>query len=294
MLKHYLLPLFIVFCGALGGPSFPTRAAPESAADAMTYADLADLALPAKIVAKVRIVEAIPLKPTAAAPSPSARERTYVDAEIVDLIRGQLDTPRAISLLVDVPLDARGRPFKIKKSLMLIFAQPVPSRSGFVQLESSDAAVSWTEQRESSVRAILTGATAADSPPNVRGVDNGFSAAGTVPGERETQIFLLTDSRPVSLNVSRHADMAPLWSVALGEIADHGAPPPTRNSLLWYQLACHLPAQFPEAKLAALPADQVDAVRDDYDLVMKGLGNCPRGRQTQSFIAPNVQNRAQN
>lgn len=250
---------------------------PELTADPLTYADLADLALPARIVAKVQVTETIALKVATDGAVPSSVERLYVSAQIVDLIRGQTDTPRTITFLDDVPRDARGKVPKLKNTTLLIFARPVSERLDEVQLDAPDAAIAWSSVRDSTVRAILQAATAPDSPPVIKGVDSAFSVAGTIPGERETQIFLQTDSRPVSLIVSRHANAAPARTVALGEIVDQGAPLPASNTLLWYQLACHLPKMFPPAKLPAT-ADDAQAVREDYAVVMAGLGTCARGR----------------
>lgn len=248
------------------------------APDPLSYADLADLALPAKIVAKVQITETIGLKPVPGVAPQADTSRLYVSAQITDLLRGQVDTPQAVSFLDDVVRDARGKVPKLKNTLALVFGRPVPDRPNDIQLNAPDAAIAWSPMRESTVRAILVAAAAPDSPPTIRGVDSAFSVPGTIPGERETQIFLQTDSQPVSLVVTRHANEAPRWSVALGEIVDHGAPPPRRDSLLWYQLACHLPPEVPATKLVNVP-EQADAIRDDYALVLRGLGPCHRARR---------------
>ncbi len=278
VLKHSILRVVLLFFSLILR-STAGYGAPESGPiDQLHYADLADHALPAKIVAKVVIIDSIPLAPEAGAPLPNGRTRQYIDAQIIDLIRGQSDTPRMVSFLADILPDARGKQPKLKKSVMLIFARPVPARSGFVQLEATNALLNWTPTRESLVRSILLAATAPDSPPNVSGIESAFSVDGTVPGERETQIFLQTDSRPVSITVTRRANEEPHWSLASGEIADHGAPPPPHDTLLWYLLACHLPLTYPEAKLDATPAAQANAIRADYAVVMKDLGPCRPAR----------------
>jgi len=278
VLKHsfiYRLMLAIA-AGAMATPALSANGIVAS--DPLTYADLADLALPAKIVAKVQITETIALKAGPDSPPRADVERLYVSAQIADLLRGQVDTPRAVSFLDDVVRDARGKVPKLKNTIALVFGRPVPDRPNDLQLNAPDAAIAWSPMRESIVRAILVAAAAPDSPPTIRGVDSAFSVPGTIPGERETQIFLQTDSRPVSLVITRHANEAPNWTVALGEIVDHGVPPPVHDSLLWYQLACHLPPEVPAAKLVSVP-DQAEAIRADYALVLQGLGPCRRGRR---------------
>jgi hypothetical protein len=277
-LRHSILYGLVVVMAAGLLPSMAHSAADAASQDSLSYADLADLALPAKIVAKVQITEAIPLKTAQNAAPAAGSERFYLTARIADLVRGQVDTPQTISFVTDVQRDQRGKVPKLKNTIAIIFARPVAGHPGDVQLDAPDAAIGWTTQRESVVRSILVAAAAPDSPPAIAGVDSAFSVPGTIPGERETQIFLQTDSRPVSLVIARHANEAPSWTVALGEIVDRGVPPPPHDSLLWYQLACHLPRDVPVAKLVAVP-DQAEAIRSDYAVVMQGLGPCVRGRR---------------
>ena len=278
MVKQHISCVFGPLLLATGAAHFPASAAPAVVPAGVHYADLAALALPAEIVAKVRILEVIEVKPTAGEVRIPNHTRLYLDAQIEALLKGAPDTPKLVSFLVDVPLDARGHPPKIKKSAQLIFARAVLGRSGFVQLNASNAMFEWSDERESLARSILVAKAAADSPPQVMGIDNGFSVAGTVAGERETQIFLRTDSRPVSLTISHHPGEATQWSVALGEIADHGAPPPPANTLLWYELACMLPAHYPEAKLSGQSEEAAGAIRVDYDFVIQSLAPCERRR----------------
>ena len=101
------------------------------------------------------------------------------------------------------------------------------------------------------------------------------SCPGPLPGEGETQIFLTTaDSRPVSLSVVRDAAGQRNWSVALSEVIAAAAPPPPRDTLLWYRLACALPAQLPHASAVDDVADNAARARDDYAFVMQSLGRC--------------------
>ena len=62
--------------------------------------------------------------------------------------------------------------------------------------------------------------------PRLVGIGKAFHSPGSLPGESETQLFLLaTDNRPVSISVLRRPGQAPRWAVALGEIVDEAAAP---------------------------------------------------------------------
>jgi hypothetical protein len=276
MIKQQFSGFFLMLLAVCAGPPAHSESAPTPLPDKVQYADLADRAIPAEIVAKVRVMDATEMKAATPATHPATRVRVYLEAEIIALIKGPQGLAQRVSLLADLPLDARGRLPKIKKTEQLIFARSVPQRSGFVQLIGSDTMLDWTVRRESLVRAILASEAAPDSPPKILGIDSGFSVAGTVAGERETQIFLATRAHPVSLTISRRAGEAVRWSVALGEIADEGAKAPTHDSLLWYELACHLPTSYPEALLATQSSDTAEALRADYSVVLRGLGACAR------------------
>ncbi|MBU6208041.1 MAG: hypothetical protein KGQ42_10170, partial [Alphaproteobacteria bacterium] len=204
--------------------------------------------------------------------------RRYIEGQIETLIKGPRDVSPLIKMTVELPLDARGKTEKIKKTEQIIFAQSVAGTPNVLQLIAPDAMIDWNAARESRVHGIIAESLGSHSPPRIEGVESAFSAPGNLPGERDTQIFLATDSRPVSLSITRKPDEDPQWSVALGELADVGVPPPAHDTLLWYELACNLPETIPDAKLADLDALSAGAVRADYALVRKGLGMCARAR----------------
>ena len=126
---------------------------------------------------------------------------------------------------------------------------------------------------------MLREAAAPDAPPRIVGLGKAFHVPGSLPGESETQLFLLAaDGRPISLNVLRRPGQEPVWAVALTEIVDEAAAPPQANSLLWYRLACSLPRELPPQSLSETDPQHAEAVRDDYRFVMEQLGACPRAR----------------
>ncbi|MGF1549803.1 MAG: hypothetical protein ACFBQW_04630 [Sphingomonadaceae bacterium] len=251
----------------------------ESAAPAApAYADLADLALAAPVVAKVRIGKAVRLDADESPGLDPGRERFYIEAETVALLRGAGGLPGRVRYLADIPRGPEGKaPKPGKKSDYLLFAAPVRGREGELRLVSPRAHLRWEQRREATVRGILQAALAADAPPVVTGVASAFRSPGALPGESDTQIFLATrEGRPVSITVARRAGLPPRWSLALGELTEGVAPPPVRDTLLWYRLACALPPELPPASLAAADPDEAAAIAADYRLVLDWLDPCAR------------------
>ena len=169
----------------------------------------------------------------------------------------------------------RGKPPKLKHAQFLIFARPVASRPGEVQLIGPGAQLRWSESRESLVRTILGDMASPDAPPRISGIREALHVRGNLQGEGETQIFLATpNGDPVSISVLRRPGLTPQWAVSLTEIVDEAAAPPTRDTLLWYRLACSLPATIPDrAMVSDTPADNMLAQRD-YNFVLEQLGPC--------------------
>ena len=251
------------------------------------YADLADLVLASPVIADATIRSAARIKGAEAAGLAPGLTRFYVEADVAALIRGAAGLPPRVGYLVDVAPDARGRVPKLKKARVLIFARTVPGSPDQLQLSAPDAQLAWTSPLDARVREIGRAALAADAPPAITGVASAFHVAGSLPGEGETQLFLRTaDQRPVSLSILRRPGERPRWSVALGEIVDEGAGPPARDTLLWYRLACDLPAALPAESVASLePADAAIA-QEDYRFVIESLGPCGRKRAVSGGDAP--------
>ena len=267
---------------AVASASLLIAAAPDSQAappaPELTYADLADLSLTAPVAAHVRLKRAVALKPAEAGPVPPGRTRFYVVADVVALISGAEGLPSEVHYLADVPMRG-GKPGKLaKKSEHIVLARPVPGKPGELQLASPDAQLPFTAARANMVRSIMREASAPGAAPRITGIGRAFHVPGTLPGESETQIFLQTaGGQPVSLSVLRRPGIAPQWAVSLSEVTDDAAAPPAANSLLWYRLACTLPRTIPAESYADAP-EQAQAIRADYDVVIRGLGPCARTR----------------
>src|SRR5690606_11978992 len=185
----------------------------------------------------------------------------------------------SLNYLVDMPLDAKGKPPKLKKERFLIFANPVAGRPGSLQLVNPEAQVPATPESEELVRKVVAAFAAPDLPPEITGVRDVMSVAGNLVGESETQLFLDTETgAPVSLTVVRRPGMEPTWGGSWSEIVDQSARPPEPQTIAWYRLACFLPERLPaDAFLQEDPTSRQRA-EADYRFIVEQLGGCPRLR----------------
>jgi hypothetical protein len=248
------------------------------AAVAPSYADLADLAAAAPLVARVQVRDVTRLEPAQAPGLAPGMARVLIKARTRAVLTGE-PLGESIRYLADVPLDAKGKLPKLAKREALVFARTVAARPGELQLVARDAQLAWDAALEGRVRAILTELVAPNAPPRIVGVREAIHVPGNLVGEGETQVFLSTDSGdPVSLTVLRRPGAAPTWGVALGEIVDQAARPPARDTLTWYRLACFLPGALPPAANLSGDARARAIAAEDYRLVRRELGACPRTR----------------
>ncbi|MEH6827455.1 hypothetical protein [Parasphingorhabdus sp.] len=270
---------FALFSSQMAVFSAVSQVVEES--DPLQYADLADLSSDAPLIIHLTVKEAIKVAPERAPNAPPGTQRFYIIASTSALIRGQGGVGETIRYVIDLPLDERGRPPKIKKKPYIIFARrPAGGSSDNVQLVAKDAQIAWTPSREQRVRSLVRELMAHDAPPAISRIASAFHVAGTIIGEGETQIFMETDTgSPISITVLKRDGQRKFWAVSLGEIVDEAARAPIRNSLLWYRLACFLPRQLPASALASDTIANAQQARSDYQTVVNDLGNCPRSRQ---------------
>ncbi len=268
-------PLAVCLC-LMAHSAFAAEADAPSA-PAPSYADLATLADGAPLAVRVRVKEQAVLPAERAPGLASGHARLYVEAQTLALLAGAAALPESLRYLVDVPLDAKGKPPKLKKREFILFARPVPGRPGELQLTGPRAQIAFSPALEAQLRPILTSILAADAPPRVTGVRDVLSSTGNLAGESETQIFLATArGEPAALTVVRRPGMAPRWGVSWTELVDQAAAAPAPDTLAWYRLACALPRTLPAAaNVAGDPADRARAVQD-YRFVIEQLGACTR------------------
>ena len=266
--------LFAVFAIPQGFAQAPAVLAAAPATP--TYADLADLADHAPLVARVEIRDAIRLKPEQAPGLRPGMARVLIKARTRALLLGET-IGESVSYLADVPLDAKGKLPRLKKTMALVFARVALARPGELQLVSTAGQVGWSQPIEDRVRAILTELVAPGAPPRVSGVREVAYVPGNLIGEGETQIFLNTEGGdPVSLTVLHRPGAPPAWGVAFGEIVDQAARPPLRDTLAWYRLACFLPAGLTSGAILSGDGDAQRLAAQDYRYVRGQLGSCPR------------------
>jgi hypothetical protein len=246
-------------------------------ASPFTYADVADLTAAAPLVVDARIRSTAVLPPERAPGIAATTARIYVEADVTALIRGNSPLAARIAWLVDLPRDARGRPPKLAKQRVLIFARPVST--GQVALIAPDAQLVWDAATDVLVRRVIGELVKPGAPGAVSGIANGFHQPGTLPGEGESQFFIETASgEPLTLSVLNAPGKPRRWAAAFGEIVDGAAVVPARDTLGWYRLACGLPRALPPGTLVgAGPADQAAATAD-YRFILDQLGECRRTR----------------
>jgi hypothetical protein len=275
------LPPVFALAAVAAASDIAAQAQPKQATslESLTYADLADLALGSPAAAEVRIKTAAKVPAGQAATAPPGRQRLVMTADVTAAIRAPGGLPPRISYLYDAPRDARGKIAKLEKTRALVFGFAVAGRPGFFQLGAPDAQVAATPQASAAVRAILSEALAQGAPPQVTGVGRAFHVAGTLEGDGESQIFMTTtNGRPISFNVVRASGLEPRWSVSIDEIVDENAPAPKRDTLLWYRLACFLPARLPAESVEGQSDVEARILAEDYATVIAGLGRCERRR----------------
>ena len=279
-MPHALRLILLSAAAMMSAAASQANDSQEPIAIGLTYADLADLALGAPVAAHVTLRRAAALRPEQAVGVPPGHSRFLVEADLTALIRGESGTPAQVRYLADFPNDARGRPVRpARGSQWLVFARPVRGRPGELQLITPDAHVAFDAAAAERVRGIIRAELEGDAPPAITGIGRAFHVPGSLPGSGETQIFLQTArSQPISITISREAESPPRWFVSLSEFVDAGASQPRPGSLLWYRLACFLPARLPAASYADA-REHGQAIQADYALVREGLGACPRNRR---------------
>jgi len=272
------LALFAASCVALSASPVVAQTVPP-ASSAPTYADLVALAEGAPLVLKARIKDQATLKPERAPNLAPGFARLYVEAQTQALLAGNVPVGESLRYLVDVPLYAKGKVPKFKKQEVVLFARPVTGRPNELQLVDPRAQLAWTPDLDARLRPVLEQLAAADRPPQVTGVRDALSIAGTLVGESETQLFLDTaNDGPVSITVVRRPGMEPRWGVSWTEIVDQAARPPRTGTLEWYRLACALPRTLPAEANLSRDAESRARAAEDYSYVISRLGACERRR----------------
>jgi hypothetical protein len=251
--------------------------APQADA-AFTYADLVDLALPARVAARAQVRKAVRLDPEEAPGLAPGWARLYIEARTTALLIGP-NLGESIRFLADVPLNTKGKVPKLTKTDVLVLGQTVQDRPGELQLVAPDAMLAATSTREMRLRAILTELAQPDALPAITALREALHVPGNLADEGETQLFLATASgAPVSISVLRRPGQPVTWGVSFTEIVDSAARPPLPETLAWYRLACALPPRLPDRANISRNALNKRIAAEDYARVLADLGTCARLR----------------
>ena len=262
-----------------------------------TYADLADLVISSDTVIKVVVKSQAVVEPARAPGVRPGFVRLYVEAQPLGALAGPLPSAAIVRYLVDVPVDASGKPPRYKKQLFILFshvpagapviATPVPGapppppaiEAIDLQLVAPDAQLAWGAEAEARVSGVVAELAAPGAPPAVSGVREAIYVPGNLAGEGETQIFLATAAgSPASISVE-HAPGQPVrWSASFSEVVDPSGQPPARDTLAWYRLACALPPALPFGANVSESDDDKATALADYQIVRAQLGPCSRNR----------------
>jgi hypothetical protein len=256
--------------------ALPALAVPS---DSRSYADIADLVVPASLIVDARIRKLTKVPAAQAAGVPAHLQRTVVDAEVLALLRGTDGISGQVRFLLDIPKDSKGKLPKLVKRRFFLMGSKVAGSPGTIKLVRPDALVEWSPATDSLVRAVTREAVQIDAPQAITGIISAFHTVGTVIGEGETQIFLKTASdQPISLSVLSRPGQAKRWAVSTSEVIDESAAAPAKPGLLWYRLACGLPAQLDKSLVESGGAEEIAAAQADYRFVIASLGQCDRTR----------------
>ncbi len=271
---------------ALAGVQFAPLAHADSqapvpataAAPTLTYADLAGLADAAPLVVRVSPRKIARLEPARAPGLKPGRARLYIEAKTEALVAGQASLGEVLRYLVDVPVDAKGKPANLKKKSVVLFARL--GRPGELQLVLPDAQLIWDPVLDVRLRGILGELLAPGAPQRITGVREAIHVGGNLAGEGETQIFLATaNEEPAAITVNRSPGQPPRWSVSFSEVLEQSGKVPPRDTLAWYRLACFLAPELPVGATESGSAADRAMAADDYRYVLSQLGPCPRTRR---------------
>ncbi len=275
-----LLLLGPVFLGLRPIPANSQQLEVGAGANTLTYVDLVDLADSSQIVLLAQVQKIVRVENKRAPGLEPGWGRFYITARTTALLSGESPIGESLAYLADLRLDERGKPPKLKKMQVLLFARSVPGRPGEIQLVARDGQLLYDPEIESRTREVLTQLVAGDRPPTITGVREMIHVPGNLAGEGETQIFLGTEDRSAaSITVRHYPGGGTAWGASFSELLADVGHPPKPGTLAWYKLACSLPNALPRGvNFSETPKARKQA-EADYRLVLGELGPCRRNRK---------------
>lgn len=279
-------PITLIFAACVSISGMSGAAWAESPIDkppvvpVASYSDLVDLADSSGLVLRAQVRKVSAIDPARAPGVRPGYGRFLVEARTQLQLFGSGAIGEALRYLADFRLDAKGKPPKLKKAIVMLFANPVPGRPGELKLVAPDAQIPWDPAAEGQTRAILTEMHGPGVPPRIKGVREAIYVPGTLAGEGETQMFLAThDDTAAAITVTHRPGGPPAWAVSFSEVTGAGTPPPPRGTIAWYRLACFLPAELSRAANLSDSRDDRLRAETDYRFVRRELGECGRLRK---------------
>jgi hypothetical protein len=261
---HVCRLAFITMFGLL---TTGARAEPGSE---LGFVDIADLTVSAPVIVQANVSRSERLSERDSPGIAKGHARTLITAVVDKAIVAPGAVPSELSWLWDAPLDSKGKLAKQKnRAVMAWISTPTPD--GKTRLIAPNALQTWTPALDTQVREIATEARSGTSPA-ITGVINGFRADGTVSGESESQFFLSTsDARGATLVITNRPGSPLRVALSRGDVIDESATVVRNGTLLWYRLACGLPAILP-----AQAGGDNRALAADWTAAMASLGPCRR------------------
>lgn len=261
------LAVFVMF-GAMAASAHAipgTEPGPEA-----NFVDLADLTVAAPVIVHATVARGERLSDRDSPGLAKGHARMLITAAIEAAIVAPGAIPAQVTWLWDAPLDSKGKlPKRKNMAVMAWISTPTPD--GKTRLIAPNAQQAWTPALDAQVRTIATDARSGAAPAII-GVTNGFRADGTVAGESESQFFLSTnDGRGATLVVTSRPGSPRRVALSRGDVIDESAAVVRNGTLLWYRLACSLPATLPSKAGGNDPA-----LAADWAAAMASLGPCQR------------------
>lgn len=259
--------LFLLLIILTAGQVVPARAA---------VADVARLVSRSDVILRGTITKAQKLSPKEAPGLAPGHVRHLVRADVAALIMAPGIMDAQVTYLVDVVRDSRGKLPKLTKMPVLLFLDQVRGPRGGWRLADLDAQRMWNSAEENEARRLAAERQAEKLEGlHLTGFGSGFHVPGNVPGESETQIFLKTaNAMPVSLIILRRPGQAPRYRMVTGDIINETDGEIRPASLLWYHVACTLPATLPSDMGEGQPEEHRAALVRDYASLRADIGAC--------------------
>jgi hypothetical protein len=261
---------------AAQGPIAPNPAAPDGIANRpLSWTDWADLALASPVVIVGVVCDTDRLGRRDAPDVPSGEVRALVHVNLRAALKAPSVLPAGAAWRWQGRADGRGRPPFGKGTTVLAFARQLPGGADPAVLPLSlvapHAQQPWSAAAEAQLRAILAQALEPGATGlMVTGLRDAFRSVADLPGESESQFFLVTEAGgALTLVVRRQPGADPVVLVATGDVVA-GAMPVARQTLLWRALACGMPERLPDG----LGADADLAL--DYAAARQRIGACDR------------------